>query len=42
MRGFTVIILLHRDAMIFILFQDVRDVDERIGFDGFRDGGEER
>ena len=33
--------MLHRYPMLFVLFQQVHDVDERIRPDGFRDRGEE-
>ena len=42
MGGFTIIVLLHRDTVLFVLFQEIRNVDERIRVDCFRDGGEER
>jgi hypothetical protein len=28
--------------MLFVLSQEIRDIDERIGLDRVRDGGEER
>lgn len=40
--GFTIIVLLHRDTMLFVLFQEIGNVDERIRVDRFRDGREER
>ena len=42
MRGFTIIVLLHRDTTLFVLLQKIRNVDERIRLDRFRDGREER
>ena len=40
--GLTIIVLLHRDTMLFVLIQEIRNVDERIRIDRFRDGREER
>ena len=42
MRGFTIIVLLHRDTMLFVLFQEIHNVNKRIRVDRFRDGREER
>lgn len=39
--GFTVVFVLHRNTMFLVLFQDIRNVDERIRVDRFRDDGEE-
>ena len=33
--------MLHRYPMLFVLFQQVHDVEKRIGPDSFRDCGEE-
>jgi hypothetical protein len=38
-RRFAVIFLLHRDTMLFVLFQDFGNVDERVRFESLRDGG---
>lgn len=40
--GFTIIVLLHRNTVLFVLVQEIRNVDERIRLDRFRDGREQR